>query len=48
MFGPQSHGLPGDHGDVGGDRGHVEDAQQAGSGGSAAAHRRKVEHTPVT
>ena len=42
MFFTQSRQLPGDAGKLPWDRGHVEDPEQAGTGGKAAAHRWEV------
>ena len=42
MFFTQSRQLPGDAGKLPWDGGHVEDPEQAGTGGKAAAHRWEV------
>lgn len=42
LFTPQSHSVPGNPRNVRRDRRHVEDTEQAVSGGAATAHRRKV------
>ena len=42
VFSTQSRQLPGDAGKLSWDGGHVEDPEQAGTGGKAAAHRWEV------